>query len=70
MALITFSLELRSRNFITVGENDNIDDTTNASFARKQLVNAPCLEIKFIKNRAHRLAQFEWPVIRESIVRM
>ena len=52
------------------GENDNIVDTSNASLARKHLVNAPYLDIKFIKNRAHRLAQFEWPVIRESILRM
>ena len=52
------------------GENDNIVDTTNASFARTQLVNAPYLDIKFIKNRAHLLAQFEWPTIRESITRM
>jgi len=52
------------------GENDNIVDTTNASFARQQLVNAPYLDIQFVKNRAHRLAQFEWPLIRESVMRM
>jgi pimeloyl-ACP methyl ester carboxylesterase len=52
------------------GENDNIVDTTNASFARKQLINASSLDIQFVKNRAHRLAQFEWPRIRESILRM
>lgn len=52
------------------GENDDIVDTTNASFARRQLINAPFLDIKFIKNRAHRLAQFEWPAIRESVLRV
>jgi pimeloyl-ACP methyl ester carboxylesterase len=52
------------------GENDDIIDTANAGFARKHLVNAPYLDIKFIKNRAHRLAQFEWPTIRESIMRV
>ncbi|MBC7949657.1 MAG: alpha/beta hydrolase [Chitinophagaceae bacterium] len=52
------------------GENDNIVDTTNAGFARKHLINARSLDIKFIKNREHRLAQYEWPVIRESIIRM
>ncbi len=52
------------------GENDNIVDTTNASFARMQMINAPFLDIKFMKNRAHLLAQFEWPAIRESIVKM
>ncbi|HEY6503409.1 MAG TPA: alpha/beta hydrolase [Chitinophagaceae bacterium] len=52
------------------GENDDIVDTSNASFARQQLINVPYLEIKFIKGRAHRLAQFEWPVIRESIMKV
>jgi len=52
------------------GENDSIVDTTNASFARQQLVNVPYLDIQFVKNRAHRLAQFEWPLIRESVMRM
>ena len=50
------------------GENDNIIDTSNAGFARRYLVNVPYLDIKFIKNRQHRLAQFEWPAIRESIL--
>ena len=52
------------------GENDNIVDTSNAGFARQQLVNAPSLDIEFIKDREHRLAQFEWPKIRASIMRM
>jgi len=52
------------------GENDNIVDTTNASFAKKQLVNVPYLDVQFVKNRAHRLAQFEWPLIRENLMRM
>jgi pimeloyl-ACP methyl ester carboxylesterase len=49
------------------GENDNIVDTSNAGFARQQLVNVPYLDIQFIKNREHRLAQFEWPAIRAAI---
>ena len=52
------------------GENDEIVDTTNAGFARQHLVNAPYLEIKFMKNRGHRLAQFEWPAIRESVMKV
>ncbi|HET6993781.1 MAG TPA: alpha/beta hydrolase, partial [Chitinophagaceae bacterium] len=47
------------------GENDHIIDTSNASFARQHLVNVPSLDIKFVKNRGHRLAQFEWPLLRE-----
>ena len=52
------------------GEKDNIVDTTNAGFARQQLINAPYLDIRFIKGREHRLAQFEWPAIRECIMKV
>jgi len=50
------------------GENDDIVDTTNASFAREQLVNVSSLEIRWMKGRFHRLAQFEWPSIRQAIL--
>ncbi len=50
------------------GEKDNLIDTTNAGFARKMLVNAPFLDIRFVKDRYHRLAQFEWPTIRQGIM--
>jgi len=50
------------------GENDHLIDTTNAGFARQHLVNAPYLDIQFIKGREHRLAQYEWPAIRNSIM--
>lgn len=50
------------------GVDDNIIDTSNASFARQQLVNVPYLDIKFIDGREHRLAQFEWPQFRNSIM--
>lgn len=52
------------------GENDDIVDTSNASFARQQLVNVPYLDIQFLKGRYHRLAQFEWPAIRKSIMKV
>ena len=52
------------------GEKDDIVDTTNANFARQHLINAPYLEIHLIKNRYHRLAQFEWPTIRQAILQM
>ena len=52
------------------GEDDNIVDTSNAGFARSHLVNAPYLDINFVKGRKHRLAQFEWPAIRENILRV
>lgn len=50
------------------GENDDIVDTSNAGFARRELVNAPYLKIEIIKDRGHRLAQFEWPRIRQAIL--
>jgi len=50
------------------GENDEIVDTSNASFARRQLVNAPYLDIRMIPGRGHRLAQFEWPQFRQGIL--
>lgn len=50
------------------GAKDNIIDTANAGFARAQLVNVPYLRIHFFPHREHRLAQYEWPAIRESIL--
>jgi pimeloyl-ACP methyl ester carboxylesterase len=50
------------------GANDEIVDTSNAGFAREQLVNAASLEIKFLPNRGHRLAQYEWGAIRAAIL--
>lgn len=52
------------------GEKDNLIDTTNANFARQHLINASSLDIRFIKNRYHRLAQFEWPAIRQAILQV
>lgn len=50
------------------GEKDELIDTANAGFARQHLINAPYLDIRFIKGREHRLAQYEWPAIRSSIM--
>jgi len=50
------------------GAEDDIVDTSNAGFAREHLVNVPYLDIRFINGRAHRLAQFEWPAIRQCIL--
>lgn len=50
------------------GEDDNIIDTANAGFAKKMLINAPYLDIRFIKGRQHRLARYEWPTIRKAIL--
>jgi uncharacterized protein len=50
------------------GEDDNIVDTSNAGFAREQLVNAPYLDIRFIKGRSHLLARYEWQSIRKAIL--
>jgi hypothetical protein len=50
------------------GAKDDIVDTTNAGFAKEQLVNVPSLEIKFLEGRKHLLAQYEWPAIRDAIL--
>ena len=50
------------------GEHDELIDTANAGFARKMLVNVPFLDIRFMKDRGHRLAQFEWPAIRTAVL--
>jgi len=52
------------------GAKDNLIDTSNATFARRELVNAPYLNIYFFPNRHHYLAQFEWPTIRDRIMKL
>jgi pimeloyl-ACP methyl ester carboxylesterase len=52
------------------GAKDKLIDTSNASFARQQLVNAPYLSIYFFPNRGHYLAQYEWPTIKDRIMKM
>ena len=52
------------------GAKDNIVDTSNASFARQHLVNAPYLNIYFFPNRKHFLAQYEWPTIKDRIMKL
>jgi len=52
------------------GAKDHLIDTSNASFARQQLVNAPYLDIYFFPNRGHYLAQYEWPAIKNRIFKM
>jgi pimeloyl-ACP methyl ester carboxylesterase len=52
------------------GAKDNIIDTSNAGFARQQLVNAPYLGIHFFRERQHLLARYEWPSIRNSILKI
>ena len=52
------------------GANDKLIDTSNASFARKQLVNVPFFETYFFPNRGHYLGPGQWPVIRSYIMKM
>jgi hypothetical protein len=49
------------------GVDDDIVDTTNAGFARQQLINAPYLDIRFLQGRKHLLARYEWQAIRKAI---
>lgn len=59
---------LRVPVYYLQGEKDDIVDTSNAGFAREHMINVPSLKIKFLKDRYHRLAQFEWSEIREAIL--
>jgi len=68
--MLPYWKDIRVPVFYLQGELDEIIDTSNAGFARQHLINAPYLDIQFIKNRHHRLAQFEWPAIRESIMKV
>lgn len=52
------------------GAKDKLIDTSNASFARQHLMNAPYLDIYFFPNRHHYLAQYEWPTIRGRIMKL
>jgi len=48
------------------GERDGLIDTSNASFARQQLVHAPYLAIEFLKGKPHFIAFAAHPVVREK----
>ncbi len=52
------------------GAKDHLIDTSNASFAREHLLNAPYLDIYFFPNRHHYLAQYEWPTIKNRIMKL
>ncbi|GGB12991.1 alpha/beta fold hydrolase [Puia dinghuensis] len=50
------------------GEKDGLVDTTNASFAREHLVNAPSLDIRMIPGRGHLIAFAEKEKIEKAII--
>jgi pimeloyl-ACP methyl ester carboxylesterase len=52
------------------GINDDIVDTSNASFAKEHLVNAPSVDIHFLPGRKHLLARYEWGAIKETILKI
>lgn len=67
-AMMPLWKNLRVPVYYVQGEGDDIVDTSNASFAREQMVNVPSLKIKMLKDRKHRLAQFEWKEIKAAIL--
>ena len=52
------------------GDKDELVYTTNAGFARKQLVNAPFVEINMIPGRGHLIAFSERKLVTEKIMKM
>jgi pimeloyl-ACP methyl ester carboxylesterase len=69
-AMIPLWKNIRVPVYYLQGAEDDIVDTSNASFAREHLVNVPSLEIKFLNGRKHLLARYEWKAIREAILRV
>jgi pimeloyl-ACP methyl ester carboxylesterase len=71
---LTKMLPLWSRINIPVmylqGEKDELIYTSNASFAKEHLTNAPLLDIRFFKNRPHFIARSERKAIKQHIVDM
>lgn len=54
--------------FYLQGDKDELIDTTNASFAKRQLVNAPFLHIEFIKGQPHFIAYTAERQIKQRIL--
>ena len=52
------------------GEEDELVDTSNASFARDHLTNIPSLEIQMIPGRGHLIAFAEKDRIEKAILEM
>ncbi|MBX3238435.1 MAG: alpha/beta hydrolase [Chitinophagaceae bacterium] len=52
------------------GDNDKLIYTSNADFAKEQLINVPHLDIKMIPNRGHLIAFSEKEAIKNKIVEM
>lgn len=52
------------------GENDHLIYTTNALFAKNQLVHAPCLDVRMIPGRGHLIAFSEKDKITQAILEM
>jgi pimeloyl-ACP methyl ester carboxylesterase len=52
------------------GAQDKLIYTSNAAFAQKELVNAPCLDIDFFEGMPHFIEFRERPVIRMKILEM
>lgn len=66
--MLPYWKDIRVPVYYLQGIDDDIVDTANAGFARDQLVNVPSLEIKFINDRKHLLARYEWAAIRHAIL--
>ena len=52
------------------GAQDKLIYTSNAAFAKKQLINAPCLDIHFFEGLPHFIEFRERPAIRQKILEM
>lgn len=67
-AMLPLWRRIRVPVYYLQGANDELIYTSNAEFARRHLVNAPKLEIEFLKDRPHFFAFSDRMVIRQKIL--
>jgi pimeloyl-ACP methyl ester carboxylesterase len=70
MQMMTLWPKIRVPVIYLQGANDGLVYTGNAGFAKKELVNAPYLRIRFFKGRPHFIARSEQSAIRQNILDM
>ena len=69
-AMLPYWKNIRIPVIYIQGEQDKLIDTTNAGFARNQLINAPYLDIKFLKGEPHFVAYSKRPLVRLKIMEL
>ncbi|HEX2536226.1 MAG TPA: alpha/beta hydrolase [Chitinophagaceae bacterium] len=69
-AMLPYWKNIRVPVIYIQGAKDELIYTTNAAFARQQLVNAPSLDITFLENEPHFIAFSQRPLIKRKMIRL